>query len=367
MLPDDQLDALLRAAKPRAPAGFEDRVMSQVRPAWRAWTAVAAAAVLVLGAGWFLSTRVVHPRAAIMPRDDGSRWFNAANGRELAQGETVGKSELHSDWRKVSIEQSATVWRSFIRLDAGQATLLGDDIVVDTSPARVTTISPDAEVEVAMNAKKVGATVIAAGAAVLSIHVLRGAAKVEPAAGASVQQPVLLAQGDRALVTTKRPPTILRAPHPTTPAATANTPERSSAIQRPAGQPAAIQPPPAPIAPEPGSLDKDTIRTGIKSIIPRVEECYTHGLERNPKLAGKIVVKFVIRTKDGRGRIDEGEIDSENDELQSPLVEQCILTAMAEIDFPAPSGGGEVHVSYPFVLANDGEPNDQSHKTDRNR
>ena len=348
MLPDDQLDALLRAAKPSAPAGFENRVMSRVSPAWRGWAAAAAAAVLVLGAGFFLFARS-HPIIGT-PVFPGSGWF--ADGREVAQGATVGTSKLHSEKRAVSIEQAATVWRNFIRLDAGQATLLGDDIVIDTTPARVTTISPDAEVEVAMNAKKVGATVVAAGAAVLSIHVIRGAAKVEPAAGAAIEQPVLLAQGDRALVTTKRPPTILRAPHP--PAATMNTPERSTAIQRPAGKPAAIQPPAPPITPEPGSLDKDTIRTGIKSIIPRVEECYTKGLERNPKLGGKVVVKFVIRTKDGRGRIDEGEIDSENDELQSPLVEQCILNAMADIDFPAPSGGGEVHVSYPFVLANDG-------------
>lgn len=346
MLPDDQLDALLRAAKPRAPAGFEDRVVSTIA---RPWIKIAVLAALVV-VGTIASTMAMMRRPA--PSIASSGWF--VNGHEIAQGTTVGKSELHSDKRAVSVEQSATVWRSFIRLDAGQATLLGDDIVVDTTPARVTTISPDAEVEVAMNAKKVGATVVAAGAAVLSIHVLRGAARVDPAAGAAVEQPVLLAQGDRALVTTKRPPTILRAPHSSAPAAAANTPERSAAVQRPAGKPAAIQPPPIQPTEEPGSLDKDTIRTGIKSIIPRVEECYTKGLERNPKLAGKMVVKFVIRTKDGRGRIDEAEMDPENDELQSPLVEQCILNAMAEIEFPAPSGGGEVHVSYPFVLASDG-------------
>ena len=348
MLPDDQLDALLRAAKPSAPAGFEDRVMSTIG---RPWIKIAALAALVVF-GTIASTVAMMRRP--VPTIASSGWF--VNGHEIAQGTTVGKSELHSDKRAVSVAQSATVWRSFIRLDAGQALLLGDDIVVDTTPARVTTISPDAEVEVAMNAKKVGATVVAAGAAVLSIHVLHGAAKVEPAAGAAVEQPVMLAQGDRALVTQKRPPTILRAPHSTTPTAVANTPERSAAVQRPPAKPAAIQPSSPPITPtdEPGSLDKDTIRAGVKSIVPRVEECYTKGLERNPKLAGKVVVKFVIRTKDGRGRIDEGEIDSENDELQSPLVEQCILNAMADIDFPAPSGGGEVHVSYPFVLANDG-------------
>lgn len=351
MLPDDQLDALLRAAKPSAPAGFDDRVMSRMRRPWQTWGVAAAAVILLAGIAWLVTQPQRQRSPAII--SVGSHWFNGANGHELAQGEAIGKSQLHSDWRRVSIEQAATVWRNFIRLDAGKAMLLGDDIVIDTTPARVTTISPDAEVEVAMNARKVGAAVVAAGAAVLSIHVIHGAAKVDPAAGAAVQQPVLLAQGDRALVTQKRPPTILRAPRPATPAATANTPEHSTAVQRPAGKPAAIQPPP-PIAPEPGSLDKDTIRTGVKSIIPRVEECYTKGLQRNPKLGGKVVVKFVIRTKDGRGRIDEGEIDSENDELQSPLVEQCILNAMADIDFPAPSGGGEVHVSYPFVLASDG-------------
>jgi hypothetical protein len=255
MLPDDQLDALLRAAKPSAPAGFEDRVMSSIG---RPWMKIALLATLVL-LGTIASTVAMMRRPT--PTIASSGWF--ANGREIAQGTTVGKSELHSNKRAVSIEQSATVWRNFIRLDAGQALLLGDDIVVDTAPARVTTVSPDAEVEVAMNAKKVGATVVAAGAAVLSIHVLRGAAKVEPVAGASVQQPVLLAQGDRALVTEKRPPTILRAPHSTSAAAAPNTPNRSAAVQRPAGQPAAIQPPAPPIAPEPGSLDKDTIRTGV--------------------------------------------------------------------------------------------------------
>jgi hypothetical protein len=353
MLPDDQLDALLRDAKPSAPAGFEDRVMSRVRrPQFLMFAAASVVVLAMAGVGILSSFRgSSHLRIE-------SGWFRG--GQPIAEGATVaGPVDLTSGDRHASISAGVRVARAALGLNAGNATLRGDNIVVETTPARITTLTPDAEVEVEMNAKKSGAAIAAAGAAVLTVYVVHGSARVEPAANEPIEQTTLLAQGDRALVSARRPPAVLRASHPQVSSAGERTSDEHGAVAlRTSQNPAAIQParesdqPPAPgEATLAGSLDKEVIRTGIKSIIPRVGECYNDGLQKNPKLGGRIVVKFVIRTKDRKGRIDEAEIDPENDDLQSPLVEQCMLNAIAEIEFPAPEGGGEVHVTYPFVLA----------------
>src|SRR5262249_46637799 len=69
MLPDDQLDALLRDAKPRAPAGFEDRVMSRVkRPYALMFAAAAVVVVAMAGVGsLFVFRHGASAPRAVMP------------------------------------------------------------------------------------------------------------------------------------------------------------------------------------------------------------------------------------------------------------------------------------------------------------
>lgn len=89
--------------------------------------------------------------------------------------------------------------------------------------------------------------------------------------------------------------------------------------------------------------------------------CYEALLARQPSASGRLVVRFVLEERDGRGKITQASTepqqrDGGTEELVDPLTEQCILNALSETTFPAPQGG-PVAVSYPFMLT-PGRPSD---------
>lgn len=94
-----------------------------------------------------------------------------------------------------------------------------------------------------------------------------------------------------------------------------------------------------------GSLDKAVIRDVIRQHIGEVKKCYETELEKKPNLAGRVMVHFVIGTD---GKVTESSIQEST--LHSPAGEQCIAAAVRGWEFPKPRGGNVV-VSYPFVLA----------------
>lgn len=105
------------------------------------------------------------------------------------------------------------------------------------------------------------------------------------------------------------------------------------------------------------SLDKEVIRDGIRTIIPDIQRCFEAELETSPALAGRLVLRFTILARDGKGVVDAGEIqpDSTAALLGHPRLGQCVLAALAAVEFPAP-GEGSVEVSYPIVLRSVDEP-----------
>jgi hypothetical protein len=233
----------------------------------------------------------------------------------------------------------------------------------------VTALGAEANVEVEMGSKqatsntvKAVGTAAAVGAAVLSVYVIHGAARVEahPPNG----QPVLLAAGDRALLMNGAPPLALRTggstPESTEVAvraalASSTAPAHDQRPVLPPLPPTVKANPPPPSAPPPtidDKLDKDTIRAGVQSVLPRITECYERQLESHPNLGGKIVMSFKIVKKDGKGRIDEAEIipGEGQEDLNSPATEHCLLGVMTDAEFPAPAGDEPVLVHYPFIL-----------------
>ncbi|MBK9294695.1 MAG: AgmX/PglI C-terminal domain-containing protein [Oligoflexia bacterium] len=94
-----------------------------------------------------------------------------------------------------------------------------------------------------------------------------------------------------------------------------------------------------------GGLSKDVIEAIIRRRQHRIRLCYERQLNFNPKLAGKISVRFVI----GKN----GEVlkaDSIEDTMKSEPVRQCVLTEVKTWTFPHPEGGTLVDVDYPFVF-----------------
>jgi Ca-activated chloride channel family protein len=94
-----------------------------------------------------------------------------------------------------------------------------------------------------------------------------------------------------------------------------------------------------------GSIDKSVIDRVIKRHLARIRYAYERGLVRQPRLAGKLVIKFVIG-KDGS--VSSATVTSST--LADEGVEQAVVDVFAAMRFPAPAGGGIVIVSYPLVF-----------------
>jgi len=94
-----------------------------------------------------------------------------------------------------------------------------------------------------------------------------------------------------------------------------------------------------------GSLDKEIIRRIIRRHLNEVRYCYEQGLASHPSLNGRLVVQFTIAPT---GRVLASALQSSS--LGVVSVDACVVQAVKRWEFPQPSGGGLVMVSYPFQL-----------------
>ncbi len=94
-----------------------------------------------------------------------------------------------------------------------------------------------------------------------------------------------------------------------------------------------------------GGLRKDQIDRVVKKHLSQIRYCYQKELNRNPTMAGKVQVRFVI---DKDGHVSNAKIQGTS--LNSPVVENCICERFMHFKFPKPTGGGIVIVTYPFVF-----------------
>ena len=108
-----------------------------------------------------------------------------------------------------------------------------------------------------------------------------------------------------------------------------------------------------------GDLDREYIRDAVQGLLPLLTECYQAGLERDPALAGTVVVDFTIEGEPEVGGV-VGESTIQKSSLDDPAVLECIQETMYALEIDPPTGGGVVQVSYPFKFAasDDGEPED---------
>jgi len=95
-----------------------------------------------------------------------------------------------------------------------------------------------------------------------------------------------------------------------------------------------------------GALDKSLIDAVIKRNMSAIRYCYQRELTKNPSLAGKITVKFVIAAD---GTVSQATTKATT--MNNPAVESCINGRFMRFQFPQPKGGGIVIVSYPFIFS----------------
>ena len=91
------------------------------------------------------------------------------------------------------------------------------------------------------------------------------------------------------------------------------------------------------------SLDKDLVRGRIRAHNAEYRACYEAALKKDPKLEGKVVVKFVVEK--------DGKVSSAKSEGM-PAIDDCISRAIAKIQFPS-NTRGSFTVSYPFTFSRD--------------
>ncbi len=97
-----------------------------------------------------------------------------------------------------------------------------------------------------------------------------------------------------------------------------------------------------------GSLDKSLIDAVIKRHLNAIRYCYQRELQKQPALAGKVVMEFSI-AKDGS--VAKARVKSST--LSHQPTEACLVSRFVRMQFPPSPGGGMVVVNYPFVFTAD--------------
>jgi hypothetical protein len=94
-----------------------------------------------------------------------------------------------------------------------------------------------------------------------------------------------------------------------------------------------------------GALDKDVIRRVVRAHINEIRGCYNEGLRRDASMKGRVSIQFTIGPD---GSVPLSVVHET--EIKDVEVGRCIANAITRWTFPKPEGGGNVVVTYPFVL-----------------
>lgn len=94
-----------------------------------------------------------------------------------------------------------------------------------------------------------------------------------------------------------------------------------------------------------GRLPPEVIQQTVRAHFGLFRKCYETALVREPTLAGRVTIKFVINL--------EGKVDSAADQgstLPDPAVVACVADGFRKLTFPKPEGG-IVTVVYPVIFS----------------
>lgn len=100
-----------------------------------------------------------------------------------------------------------------------------------------------------------------------------------------------------------------------------------------------------------GSVDKELVRKVIQEHAAQIRYCYEQELALNPKLSGKVSIKWQIN---GDGSASLAMVDQGSTTLQSSNVHKCMIARITSWEFPKPKGGGVAIITYPWILRSSG-------------
>ncbi len=100
-----------------------------------------------------------------------------------------------------------------------------------------------------------------------------------------------------------------------------------------------------------GAIDPELIRKVIRDHQDQVRYCYEQQLTLNPKLSGKVSIRWQINSD---GRASGPMMEASETTLQNDEVGRCIMSRIVTWEFPKPKGGGIAIVKYPWILRSSG-------------
>jgi len=100
-----------------------------------------------------------------------------------------------------------------------------------------------------------------------------------------------------------------------------------------------------------GSIDKELIRKVIQDHAAQIRYCYEQQLAINPRLQGKVAIKWVIN---GDGSGTNAQVDHGATSLEDAKVHECMMARITSWAFPKPKGGGIAVITYPWILRSSG-------------
>ncbi|HXX30760.1 MAG TPA: adventurous gliding motility protein GltG [Myxococcaceae bacterium] len=98
-----------------------------------------------------------------------------------------------------------------------------------------------------------------------------------------------------------------------------------------------------------GSIDRELIRRVVRSHLDQLRYCYDVQLTKNPKLSGKVAVKWVVSEQGTVSSSVVVQTTTGNSELDT-----CVAGRVLTWVFPKPKGGGVAVVTYPFIFKEPG-------------
>ncbi len=99
-----------------------------------------------------------------------------------------------------------------------------------------------------------------------------------------------------------------------------------------------------------GRLPPEVVQRIVRQSAGRARRCYENGLRRDPALAGRVAVRFLI--------LANGEVGSATDAgstIGDAGVIACVVRTVLGLSFPPPEGGS-IAVTYPILFAPNGGP-----------
>jgi hypothetical protein len=101
-----------------------------------------------------------------------------------------------------------------------------------------------------------------------------------------------------------------------------------------------------------GSIDRELVRKVIQDHAAQIRYCYEQQLAINPRLAGKVSIKWVIN---GDGSASTPQVErGDATTLENDSVHKCMMDRITSWQFPKPKGGGIAVITYPWILRSAG-------------